>query len=173
MLEEAANDLDVERISVYGIRSTKLRDMARKRLISTECEVEFEQIDTKEERLIQCYLEANLALCLSKEEGYGIPFLDALMMGIPVVATRIDTYQEIVNLVSGMIDTLPPILWIEDMGRGSLSMNSDTVKEFKIQRRRYYAPGEIERVDRYKKIGSLIVERSRGSLEDYISLKGI
>lgn len=53
----------------------------------------------KEEELLEDYLDCDIVVSLSTEEGYGMPVADALGFGVPVVARSIGSYREIkVNL---------------------------------------------------------------------------
>ena len=47
---------------------------------------------------IWLYLNSSLLLSTSSTEGFGIPFLDACSLNIPVIATNITSYKEIKNL---------------------------------------------------------------------------
>lgn len=167
LLKRYASDIDVQRISVYGIASKKLRDSARKHLDDSGCKVEFESVNSREEKLVQCYLDTSVALCLSKEEGYGIPFLDAIMMGIPVIATNIDTYIEILDLGCKMIDSLPPILWVKNSIDGRLDIDRDEIRSFEILKRDYCLPSRAQRAKRYLEFNSNMTSRSRRVLASY------
>jgi len=60
-----------------------------------------------EKELMEDYLDCDIAVSLSTEEGYGMPVADALGFGIPVVARSIGSYREIkVNLDDGGIVSL-------------------------------------------------------------------
>lgn len=48
-----------------------------------------------EEELLNDYLECDLVVSLSTEEGYGMPVADALGFGVPVVTMSIESYREI------------------------------------------------------------------------------
>jgi len=48
-----------------------------------------------EEELMEDYLDCDIVVSLSTEEGYGMPVADALGFGIPVVARSIGSYREI------------------------------------------------------------------------------
>lgn len=49
----------------------------------------------EEEELMEDYLESDMVVSLSTEEGYGMPVADALGFGVPVVARSIGSYREI------------------------------------------------------------------------------
>lgn len=168
LLKGYASEFGIEEAYIYGIRSARLKDSAERLMIGRECRIVFEAVNSREEKLIQCYLEAKVALCLSKREGYGIPFLDALMLGIPVIATKIDTYLEIVKMVSELIDTMPPILWIEHREQGTPRLDKAIVDRFRSQRSRYGLPSKAERIKRYKEINTQITLRSADTLAKYL-----
>ena len=168
LLKSYASELDIRDASIYGIRSAKNRNAAIELMVGRDCRLIFEAVNTKEERLIQCYLDSKVALCLSKEEGYGIPFLDALMMGIPVVARKIDTYLEIINMVRGLVGTVPPVLWIQQTRQGKPYVNEEMVRIFKTQRSEYCMPSEAQRIERYKEINDSIQSRSVNTLARHL-----
>jgi len=168
LLERLSSALGITEVSVYGIRSARLREKAERHHLDREFSLRFSPVNSREKGLVQCYLESQLALCLSKEEGYGIPFLDALLMGMPVIATRIETYLEIMVLVGELIDTVPPVLWIEDILKRELVVSSDSVKRFDIQTKKYILPSKSDRIARYKELNSRIATRSRNDLADYL-----
>lgn len=91
--------------------------------------------------LIDRYLDYDFCMCLSNDEGFGIPFLDALMFGIPVIATELPTYREIYRLVeNGVINYSGSPLWV-DLDYSDLSAKvreAYKVKTTRSQRRSLY-----------------------------------
>ena len=67
------------------------------------------------ETLVELYTKVDLSICLSADEGFGIPFLDAIMFGLPIIASRISPYQEIVRIVEqGILDyDLSLLKWVD------------------------------------------------------------
>ena len=169
LLEEYATEFGITDAYIYGIRSARLKESAERLMIGRECRLVFEAVNSREEKLIQCYLESRISLCLSKSEGYGIPFLDSLMMGIPVIATKIDTYLEIVKMVSELIDTIPPILWFEHREKGTPRLDKARVHRFRSERSSYCLPSKAERIKRYKEIDGQITSSSADTLAKYLS----
>ena len=50
-----------------------------------------------EEELKAYYETANLFLCMSEHEGFGVPLLEAMKMGVPVISYRSSAIPETMN----------------------------------------------------------------------------
>lgn len=167
-LRRYSKELDIGDTCVYGISSAKVRNAAEELINARECRLVFEAVNTDEAKLIQCYLDSKLALCLSKEEGYGIPFLDALMMVIPVIATKIDTYLEIIGMIRELVDMMPPVLWIEKTKQGEPYVNGEMISIFRAHISDYCVPDAMQRIERYKDINYSITSRSVNTLAKHL-----
>jgi glycosyltransferase involved in cell wall biosynthesis len=51
--------------------------------------------NTSDAQLEQLYQSCSLGLCLSRDEGFGLPLIEMLVRGIPVVANDIAVFREV------------------------------------------------------------------------------
>lgn len=59
--------------------------------------------------LTACYREANLFLCLSDHEGFGVPLLEAMRCGVPVIAFAAGAVPETIKNAGILIDRKDPL----------------------------------------------------------------
>ena len=136
---------------VVGVRKSQVRggdmfDLSERRYCDDE--------------MVAMYSYATVSFCLSRDEGFGLPFLDALLFGVPVVSTDLATHKEIASYV-GCIGfemglAAPQIWWLE---------NSDVLnvsKELRewcdnLSRGKDIKRGERE--GRYKYMNNILKER--------------
>lgn len=136
-----------------------------------------------ENELIELYVSRNVALCLSEEEGFGLPFMDAILFGLPVIARRIDTYIEICELLKEEGIGLPAILWIEDrrtVGSGALTTCIEDGSQDWLLRAKGFVRLQAGRVERevreerkriYRDRARLLLKRSSRDLARLIEAR--
>lgn len=108
-----ASHHSLQELNIYGIRNVDWITRAEEKSYVETDMVTFKSTQTPKEELVESYLDSKVSFCLSIEEGYGLPFLDAIMFGIPVVATNIKTYREIVDLAESICLLKPEVYWVE------------------------------------------------------------
>jgi len=75
-----------------GSNLNKLKIYAKK----NNLDVTFiESVSNKE--LVKYYNKAKICVQISDYEGFGIPLVEAMMLGLPLVCSNIDTFQEVTN----------------------------------------------------------------------------
>ena len=100
-------------LSILGISDKMQPEFLNEDKIEKRIQYKFEGFIAKN-ILLERYLTYSFCLCLSNEEGFGIPFLDALMFDLPIIATKIPTYLEIYRLVQeGIVKYSSAILWVD------------------------------------------------------------
>lgn len=70
-----------------------------------------------EEEKIRLYREASMVVMASTEEGFGIPALEAMTMGVPVVATNRGSLPEVVADAALLADPADPVSFADAMAR--------------------------------------------------------
>ena len=171
-------------IDIFGIQSQRMRTSYEESVsIESGLQSVF-RTKVSERELIELYVRTNIALCLSEEEGFGLPFMDAILFGLPIIARRIDTYMEICELTSEEGIELPPILWLdkssrsEERGAGARleGLGQELILEAKSFIRRQEA--RIDKEDRskrkraYRDKASRLLERSSRELAKLIGSGG-
>lgn len=168
-------------IEILGIRSERLRVHYEGLMEVTGGISSLFRTKVSERELIELYVSSNVALCLSEEEGFGLPFMDAILFGLPVVAKKIDTYIEICELVKEEGIGLPPILWIKNtrievrrgVTRGVESDDREWLLEardfIKIQAGAVGRDIREERKRKYRESASLLIKRSSRDLAKLIA----
>ena len=118
-------------VEILGIKREELKVDSKRKMGSND-RVSLEFLGRlSESRLIERYLGCDISLCLSEEEGFGLPFLDSVLFGIPIVAYKIDTYIEICRHVESAGLDLPPIAWIGEKGIDATEICSDRIEKVK------------------------------------------
>jgi glycosyltransferase involved in cell wall biosynthesis len=61
------------------------------------------------DELMACYAEADLFLCLSEHEGFGVPLLEAMVFGLPVIAYDAGAVAETLRGGGVLLDDKDPL----------------------------------------------------------------
>lgn len=177
-LDKLGTRMDVE---ILGIRSNRLRVDHQELMDGAIGIRSVFRTRLSEHDLIELYTRSNIALCLSEEEGFGLPFMDAILFGLPVIARRIDTYNEICALVSAEGINVPPVLWIQDKSMGARdgtgADRASRYQEFLLQARDFIRiqAGHVkrdvreERKRNYRDSANVLIKRSCRDLERLIA----
>ena len=125
------------RLVVYGIELERANGEFI-RWVESESEMVKVKYKKAATELLADYLNSDLFISLSRNEGYGIPVADAVAFGIPVVARSICAYREIkrefdnANLVT-LVDSID-----QCVGEAERIVKSPRLKESKEDRIRRY-----------------------------------
>lgn len=111
----------------------------------------------KDEELFALYIQAKCLLMPSFEEGYGLPAVEALSLGTPVIASKIDSLSEVCGNSAIYFDSLEPteiLLKIKQFNSIASSLQGKRELDNKIRNFTFLSPIEVGRatVDVYKDI---------------------
>lgn len=163
-------------VDVLGIRSGHLKAYYEELVGNNGSILSTFRERLSEHELIELYVSRNIALCLSEEEGFGLPFMDAILFGLPVIANRIDTYVEICELINEEGIRLPPVLWIEKTKKNATERITKTIESgaedwvlqvrdfIRVQEGRISKKVREDRKRNYEDNASLLVKRSTRDL---------
>ena len=125
-----------------------------------------------EDEMVCLYRYSRIAFCLSQDEGFGLPFLDAILFGIPVVSTNIATHREIAEYVGNITSEVgaekPEIWWLENSEVLSSSKNLREWCQERIENREI---GHEERVRRYIQLNAILKDRFKKQLQEGLSIE--
>lgn len=126
------NSLPIE-LDILGISSTRQsKFLEESSFLNASTGSDYRLLDfIANKSLVGRYLSCDFCLCLSNDEGFGIPFLDALMFGLPIIATKIPTYTEIYGLVEEkVISYSSKVFWV-DLGSANIDVQLDEICRLK------------------------------------------
>ena len=102
---------------------SKLRDVVRRRLerVSKRAGLAANELVltgyVEDEDLISLYTEATLFVFPSKHEGFGLPVLEAMACGAPVIGSNSTSIPEVIGLAEALFDPLSPQSIMEKMAQ--------------------------------------------------------
>jgi glycosyltransferase involved in cell wall biosynthesis len=103
------------------------------------------------------YREADVYVCLSEHEGFGLPLIEAMRAGVPVVAYDAGAVAETLGGSAVLIRTLDPRVIAEVVAR--VASDEDLRKE--LIRRQYDRVAELENVPRDEAIVECVSAAAR------------
>jgi glycosyltransferase involved in cell wall biosynthesis len=74
-----------------------------------------EESNCSDERLIAWLHHAEALLAPSFAEGFGMPIVEALAMGVPVIASDLDVFREIAGDIPDFVDPLDGLGWLANI----------------------------------------------------------
>ena len=84
-----------------------------------------------ERELIKAYQNALALINISYHEGFGLPLLEAMYLGCPVICSKIPAYHELFSDASTMVDPLDIkaiAKAIQDVTKGGPTINDKVVR---------------------------------------------
>lgn len=108
-------------------------------------------------RLAAHYQEADLLVCLSEHEGFGLPLVEAMRSGLPVVAYDAAAVGETLGGTGVLVRTVDPLILAEVVGR----LAADDASREEIVRRQRERVAEIELAPRCE----VLLDVVHGALE--------
>ncbi len=70
-----------------------------------------------DEELRQLYLEATVVLQASLYEGFGLPLVEAMAAGVPLVCSEIPVFREVAGDAASYVDATDPAAWLGEVRR--------------------------------------------------------
>lgn len=122
-------------IIAYSLLSAELRNDHQLVIVSRLDEAESRQLErvgdyaglaahelvltgyVEDEELISLYTEATLFVFPSKHEGFGLPVLEAMACGAPVIGSNSTSLPEVIGLAEALFDPLSPQSIMEKMAQ--------------------------------------------------------
>ncbi|MDO9048436.1 MAG: glycosyltransferase family 1 protein [Methylobacter sp.] len=122
-------------IIAYSLLSAELRNDHQLVIVSKLDEAESRQLErvgdyaglavhelvltgyVEDEELISLYTEATLFVFPSKHEGFGLPVLEAMACGAPVIGSNSTSLPEVIGLAEALFDPLSPQSIMEKMAQ--------------------------------------------------------
>jgi glycosyltransferase involved in cell wall biosynthesis len=77
------------------------------------CGVVFERAGCSDAELVRYLLHAQALIFPSFTEGYGLPLIEALSLGVPVIASNLPVFREVASNVPEYLDPLDGLGWIQ------------------------------------------------------------
>lgn len=142
LLPQARTEVDGLQYLIVGDGDDRARLKAKAASLGVGSSVAFAGYVSDAEKL-ECYRTADAFVMLSKGEGFGIVYLEALACGLPVIASSLDASREaLLNGVLGQIvdperpaDVLSAILRAIAIGRGKVNPALETFSRSSFRRR--------------------------------------
>jgi len=94
--------------------------------------------------MAEIYRASDVLIFPSRHEGFGLPIIEAMAFGMPVVSSNVDPLPEVVGDGGTLLDPLVPAPWIESLQRLS------DASVYEAAARRSYSRGENFTPERFR-----------------------